>query len=233
MNIFQAFFFFLLVTFILVPRFKKPEWETSSSPAWEARCSSQIAAATVWHSSVIIANSEFFLWKASFHSETFTFGKWEACSNRKWLLAWKWNSLRRRIEEICKVGRFSNKVVTFSKTRSSALLNYWVLSSSFPPKLKCRRRCWNPVLIRGGGYFVLLSSVTYRNWCDLCLRVKQSPRNDPELWNIYMNYYNKKFWYFHEINLKSVLPRKLNMNWKSSSVWWLTCNAMLNPNTYT
>lgn len=40
------------------------------------------------------------------------------------------------IEVICKVGCFSHKVVTFSKMPSSTGLNYWVLSSSLPPKSK-------------------------------------------------------------------------------------------------
>lgn len=144
---------------------------------------------------------------------------------QKWLLAWRWNFLRWRIEVICKLGRFSHKAVTFSKTRSSALLNCCVLRSSFPPKLKCRCCCWNPVLIHSGGYSVLPSSIPYTNWCDACLWVTQSTRNDPELCNIYMNFYNKKFRYVHEINLKFVKKTEYELEIIICLVAHMQCNA--------
>lgn len=106
---------------------KKSGGETSSSPAGESWGGNQIAAATVWHSSVITVKSVFFLWKASFHSQIFPmFESWVPVPT-KWLLAWKWKPpWRGPLKWFAKWGRFSHKVVTFSKIRSSAVPNYGV-----------------------------------------------------------------------------------------------------------
>lgn len=117
-------------SFLLLPRKKKRKksgGETSSSPAGESWGGNQIAAATVWHSSVITVKSVFFLWKASFHSQIFPmFESWVPVPT-KWLLAWKWKPpWRGPLKWFAKWGRFSHKVVTFSKIRSSAVPNYGV-----------------------------------------------------------------------------------------------------------
>lgn len=85
------------------------------------------------------------LQKASFHSEIFTVWECDACSN-KMTVGSQMKLCGRGTEMTCKVGCFSHAAGTFSKMQSGAVLNYWVLSSSFPPKLKCVW-WWNPSVI--------------------------------------------------------------------------------------
>lgn len=75
------------------------------------------------------------------------------------------------IEVICKVGCFSHKVVTFSKMPSSTGLNYWVLSSSLPPKSKHSIWWW------GSTYSVVIcvqsSSFMHGSWRMLERKTRQ------------------------------------------------------------
>lgn len=106
-----------------------------------------VAVATVWHSSVITANSEFFPLKSVISQRDIHRLKMGRLFQQN--DCWHENGTRwgRGFEVIFKVGCFSHKVVTFSKMQSSAELSCWVLSSHFPPKLKCSILNYRPLSV--------------------------------------------------------------------------------------
>lgn len=107
------------------------------------------------------------------------------------------------IEVICKVGCFSHKVVTFSKMPSSTGLNYWVLSSSLPPKLKHSIWCW------GSTYSAVIcvqsSSFMHRSWRMLERKTSQKMTDSLAFMRLCWSF-------FHRRNF----TRNILINWNHS-----------------